>query len=475
MTNRLPGNRPFGSRSRLHGFCIAVFALAFAVSPLSATVWHVDGKGDDSQAGTSPAAAFRSLKKTASLTAPGDTVLVGDGTYTDTTGADAVLKITKSGRPDAWITWKAAPGAHPDVRPTGWGGITITASYIVIDGINVTGGNDSLTLEDAMADSKKPRPDARFNTNGILIEGRKSAADAKPHHITIRNSVVSKCPGGGIVMLAGDYAIIEDNVVFGNGWYMRYAGSGITTLGNWAYDDKPGYHIIIQRNLVWDNKTLVPWNRTGKLSDGNGILLDVTDGAENAGPTNPNGDAALNPKGTAGAKPKGVAPGTAAPKDGRPEWKGRALIANNVSAYNGGSGIHTFRTRHVDIVNNTTYHNGAVVGYPELFANNCADIVILNNIIVPGAANKVTMNNRNVGVRWDYNLYPAVQEVMKGPNDIVADPRFARVDDDLRKADFSVQNDSRARDSGTPELLQPNDLKGNKRPLGKPDRGAYEK
>jgi len=230
MKKLVPGN--CDSQSRHHGFYIAAFGFAFAVSPLSATVWHVDGKGDDRQPGTSTAAAFRSLHKAASLTAPGDTVLVGDGTYTGTVGADAVLKITKSGRPDAWITWKAAPGAHPDVRPTGWGGITITASYIVIDGINVTGGNDNLALEDALADSKKTRPDPRFNTNGILIEGRKSAPDAKPHHITISKCVVSKCPGGGISMLTADYLLLEDNHVFGTTWYMSYAGSGITTLGN---------------------------------------------------------------------------------------------------------------------------------------------------------------------------------------------------------------------------------------------------
>jgi len=186
----------------------------------------VDGKGDDSQSGTIPAAAFRTLQKAAGLTAPGDTVLVGDGTYTDTTGAEAVLMITKSGGPDDWITWKAAPGAHPDVRPTGWGGITITASYIVIDGINVTGGNDSLTLEAALADSKNPRPDPRFNTNGITIEGRKSAPDAKPHHITIRNCVVSKCPGGGISMLTGDYLLIEDNLVFGSRQLNLWVNSG---------------------------------------------------------------------------------------------------------------------------------------------------------------------------------------------------------------------------------------------------------
>ena len=70
-------NRSLASQSPCHGLCIAVFGLSFAISPLYADVWHVDGKGDDSQSGTSPATAFRSLQKAASLTAPGDTVLVG--------------------------------------------------------------------------------------------------------------------------------------------------------------------------------------------------------------------------------------------------------------------------------------------------------------------------------------------------------------------------------------------------------------
>jgi hypothetical protein len=211
-------------------------------------------------------------------------------------------------------------------------------------------------------DAKNPTPNPAFNSNGISIDGRKNSPDAKPHHVIIRNCSVSKCPGGGISGLEVDYLTVEDCRVFENAWFMRYAGSGITTLNNWAFDDKPGYHIIIQRNLVWNNKTLVPWEKTGKLSDGNGIILDVTD--LSTGATNPNADAAVTTNESALVKPK------------RPEWHARALIANNVSAYNGGSGIHTFRTRHVDIINNTTYWNGQVVGYQELFPNRSDDVTI---------------------------------------------------------------------------------------------------
>ena len=340
--------------------------------------------------------------------------LSADGIYTEpATGfGSTVLHLSQHGSPDKWTTWKAAPGTKPEIRPVGWHGIVITGSYYIIDGLHITGANDSITLADALAngkpdvkDGKLPPPDARFNTNGITVEGRKSAPDRKPHHVIIRNCVVSKCPGGGISMLEADYITVEDNLVFENAWYMRYAGSGITTLNNWAHDDKPGYHIVIQRNRVWNNKTLVPWEATGKLSDGNGIILDVTEGVSSDNATNPNADAAVNTR-----TKKLEDPNAASLNPLRPAWKYRALIANNLSAYNGGSGIHTFRTAHVDIINNTTYHNGGIVGYPELFANRSKDVAILNNIIVPRPGGKVTSNNRNTDIRWDYNIYPVGPE-----------------------------------------------------------------
>ena len=145
-----------------------------------------------------------------------------------------------------------------------------------------------------------------------MIEGRRNKPDAKPHHIIVRKNVVSKMPGGGITSLGADHITIEDNFVVDNAWFMVYAGSGITFLDSWAHDDKPGYHIVIQRNKV------------------------------------------------------------------------------------------------------------------------C-----------------------NQAVRWDYNLYPVEQNVVRGPNDIVADPQFVRVDRDLRKADFRLAKGSRALDSGTAELPQP--------------------
>lgn len=439
---------------------------------LFAQTWHVSATGDDAADGKTAKTAFRSLQKAATVVKPGDVVLIGSGDYTnsDRGAGSAVLSISVSGTKEAWITWKAAPEAKPVIRPGGWAGIQITGSYHVIDGLEVRGGNDSLVLLAALEDAKKQTPDPKYNTNGIVVEGRKNSPDKKPHHVIIRNCTISKCAGGGIVGLEMDYLTVEDCRVFDNAWFMRYGGSGITTLNNWAFDDAPGYHIVMQRNRVWNNKTLVPWERIGKLSDGNGILLDVTDQARN-GATNPNADAVVN---ATPQKPKTDSAPTR-PRPRRPEWKGRALIANNISAFNGGSGIHTFRTKHVDIISNTTYHNGAIVGYQELFPNNSEDVVILNNIIVPRPGGKVTSNNKNTAIRWDYNLYPQAQDVFKGEHDIVAEPLFLDLNCDVATSNFGLKQNSKAMDSGTPELKGAKDVNNKQRVQGKGmDRGAVE-
>ncbi|MBS7234118.1 right-handed parallel beta-helix repeat-containing protein [Flavobacterium psychroterrae] len=448
---------------------------------VSANNWYVTGSGNDSNDGKSISKAFLTLQRAAGLVQPGDIVYVGNGIYTDEDKSDgsAVLKINISGEANAWITWKAIKGEKPVINPKGWAGIQVTASYNIIEGISVIGNNDSIFLLQAQEDAKQATPNPYFNTNGICFEGRKMPADQKPHHLIIRNCEVGKCAGGGIVGLEIDYLTIEDCKVYNNAWFMRYGGSGITTLNNWAFDDFPGYHIIIQRNYVWNNKTMVPWERIQKLSDGNGILLDVTD-KNKQGLTNPNADAVVNPKDnqnlllattTLEAPPNPVLQST---NENRPEWKGRALIANNLSAYNGGSGIHVFRTSHVDIVNNTTYWNGTIVGYQELFPNSSHDIVIMNNIIVPRPGGQVTSNNKNTNIHWDYNLYSVEQNVFKGIHDIVADPTFIETHTNVTKGNFKQSKASLGIGSASNDVPQSTDIDGKKRKDTGRDRGAFE-
>ncbi|OAQ39945.1 hypothetical protein A5893_09560 [Pedobacter psychrophilus] len=442
-----------------------ILSLSLSSSAIAKNI-YVSVNGNDKNSGESEKSALESLQKAADIAKPGDVVLIGGGSYSNSNTQDngAVLSVTTSGTPDAWIIFKALPDCKPTINPIGWAGIQISASYIKVEGISIIGQNDGLTLLDALADAKNSIPNPKYNTNGIIVEGRR--VKEKPHHVIISNCEIGKCPGGGITILEADYVTVEDCEVYNNAWYMRYAGSGITTLNNWAFDDAPGYHIVIQRNYVWNNKTLVPWERTGKLSDGNGILLDVTD-QKRGGATNPNADAVIE-------EIKSVIEPAKIKVSLRPEWKGRALIANNISAYNGGSGIHTFRTKHVDIINNTTYWNGQTVGYQELFPNNCEDITILNNIIVPRPNGKVTSDSKNTNIKWDYNVYPNKQEVFSGENDLMINPEFVKVDNDLRKADFRLKKGSKIINSGTNDIPVKTDLLNKKRSESKPDRGAFE-
>ncbi|MBC8010312.1 MAG: hypothetical protein H7067_09460, partial [Burkholderiales bacterium] len=155
----------------------------FCVFSLLATIveardWHVSPKGNDSNSGEAASRPFRSLQKAADRAEPGDTVFLGEGVYPAPEDSDintnALVTLSKTGRPDAWITFKAAPGAKPELRPLGWNGIFVTGSYYVLDGLAITGANDSIRLIDAIKEEKNPKPNPYYNTNGISIDGRKN-------------------------------------------------------------------------------------------------------------------------------------------------------------------------------------------------------------------------------------------------------------------------------------------------------------
>jgi len=229
-----------------------------------------------------------------------------------------------------------------------------------------------------------------------------------------------------------------------------YAGSGISILTPFNFDKVTTYKNFVRNNICHTNKTTIPWISQGKLSDGNGIIIDVN-------------QQGYNQQSSSTPSPNA--------------YTGRTLVENNVSINNGGSGIHTYKADHVDILNNTAYGNGTVVGYSEIFSNTCTDVNILNNIMYARTGGDCNSNNKNVNVVYDYNVYFNGKVAVKGANDVVANPQFVNLSTDLALGNFTLKAISPAVDKGTNVAgrFSPTDILGVSRPQGaRPDIGAYE-
>lgn len=405
----------------------SIACLALCASTAWTVEYYVSGSGSDDNTGRASNAAYRNLAKAASVVVAGDTVWIMNGTY-------APFTLSRSGTSAAPITWKAYAGHKPELASTSWNAISVNASWQIIDGLTLTGANDSITLAAAEADYAKDAPNGLYNGNGILLDNRNK--ETKHHHLTVRNCTVRKFPGGGIATIQADYTVVENCDIYENAWYSRYGCSGLTIFPHNA-DSGAGYRNIIRGNRLWYNCGLVKWKQVLDYSDGNGFILDVT----------------------------------------ADDYSGRTLVTNNLAVNNGGSGIHAYKGRHADIVNNTAYMNGWKVGYADIFAGYSTDIVLKNNIAYSRVGGKANTNSSNTSVVYDHNIYFNGTRAVTGAHDIVADPKFVAAGLDPLSSDFRILGASPARDAGvaiagtTPTV----DILGTSRPRGSAiDRGAYE-
>jgi parallel beta-helix repeat protein len=436
---------------RREKFLLFFMAICLPILNAFATDYYVSAlSGNDSNNGLLTTTAFKTIQKAADLTNPGDNVYIMNGTYSETKVLysihASVLYISRSGAANNYITYKNLTGHKPKISGANcrWNCVRIRANYIRFEGIEMEGPNQSITYEEAKEmydyylNTESSSRDWNFigtmNTNGLSLGG--DMVNNNPwHHIEVRNCVVHDFQGGGIGGSDFDYITIENNISYNNSWYCMYATSGISVLGARDIDTNTGYKIFIKGNICYDNKTLIPWAGRDILSDGNGIIIDSFDGTSYAGKT---------------------------------------LVENNVSYYNGGSGIHAYKSNNVDIINNTAYNNGQVVGYAEIYGQDGTNVNIYNNIMY--ARTGGACNSNAGGTTYDYNIYFNGPASRQGANDLVTDPKFVKLGLDST-ADFKLRNTSPAINSGADAAgkFSPTDINGVARPVGtKPDRGAYE-
>ncbi|WP_231891256.1 sugar-binding protein [Paenibacillus swuensis] len=410
--------------------------------------YYVSPAGLDTNDGLSTGKAFKTISKAASVTNPGDTVLIMPGTYSPAANVNDFVNITRSGARDAktgishYITYKAYdPNQKPKLllppNVSGvWDMVQISANYIIIDGIEIEGNNRNLTLAQGEANyaSKVAGGSdwnnyALTNTNGISLVG---------HHITVKNSHVHHMAGGGIGG-NGDYVVLDNNISNSNSWYTMYATSGISMMNNFDTDNNTtDYKIIVSNNLIYDNETKVKWEKTKGYSDGNGIIFDVDD-----------------------------------------DYKGKKLAVNNIVYDNGGGGIHVYRSNNVSVINNTIYNNSRspYLTYPNMDAQSSDNSFFLNNISYarPGENANLDSGFNNL---FANNIYFGGNARFLGQNDRVLDPKFVSLEEG--NYDFHLQADSPAIDNGTRTLAPSKDIEGQVRPYtgagshSRVDIGAYE-
>ncbi len=426
-----------------------MLVLVFQIA--NAKNYYVSPNGNDLNTGITQNTPYRTIQKAADLTLPGDTVFVMNGTFTT---SSSFLTVNRSGTSTEWIVYQALKGHSPKVKVSGsvWATVTISADYIVFEGIELEGDLQNLNLadaEDAEAHAENGGNDwnryAIYNNSGITLGGNSSLGN---HHMIVRNCRIHDFPGSGISGIKSDYVTVENNEVYNVNWYTMYAGSAISLWHTYNSDMKTGYKNFVRRNICYNSKTLVNWVVTKSLSDGNGIIIDDNRQTQ---------DGKL---------------GTA--------YVGHTLVENNICFNNGGSGIHAYSSNNVDIINNTTFNNGTVVGYPEIFQNSAKDGIVMNNIIYARDGGEVNSNYNTNNVIYDYNIYFNGSYEVKGEHDKVIDPMFINPTIDPDLADFHLQNGSPAIDFGSTTLRSPaaapySDFEGNSRPQGNGiDAGAYE-
>jgi hypothetical protein len=341
-----------------------------AVTPAFKAVSYFvsSGSGNDNNDGLTTSTAWATLTKAANTMFPGDTAFVMTGIYPPFT-------IRNSGTLDRRITYKAYAGNEPVITcglKGDWNLLQISASNITIDGLEVKGINQSLTLAQGEANYNKilgainagTPPDyqstTNTNTNGVSIG---EAVIGVVHHITVKNCKIHECSAGGVGATNADYLILENNEIYNNCWYTMWAPSGISVIHLTGTD--AGSNTVIRGNKVYNNYTLVKWISIRAFSDGNGIIIDVNDGTD----------------------------------AGFPAYTGKFLVENNLVFDNGGRGLYIMSSQNALFRNNTSYWNSKSSfsdgGEMVVFASK--DVTFVNNI---GWANPA-YSSMNFGIRDD--------------------------------------------------------------------------
>jgi hypothetical protein len=341
---------------------------------------YASPSGNDGNSGTNPTAP-KTLTGAAAATRPGSVVCLHGGSY----NLSSSFTPPSSGSPSSWIVykdygdgsvniiWTGAADASPMFR-LGSGSFPTGPAYLEFRGLNLNGHGNA--------------GDAFFCQGG--------------HHLRFIGNTMSATGGSGIGTRDCDYLTADHNVINHNGyrpsstsvpqWYGWT--SGISFNSNQWFDTYSGFHNIIANNIV-----VGEYDSSSNHTDGNGIILDLSNGSYTAS--------------TANTPP--------------------ALIINNVVYGNGGRCIHAFIVTNFWVVNNTCYKNNldSTLGNAGSFSTNSSQNgYFINNISVTWNGNNAgyVQEGTNTNIHYYADLYfgSAVSLASSFPSQFTqANPLFA--------------------------------------------------
>lgn len=450
----------------------------------SQTNWHVATNGSDNLGDGTLLNPYASLQKAEQQVQAGDTVLVHAGIYRNSGFNDGdiwdgnnLLTITANGTEANPITFMPYNNESVTLEFDGTYGVIIkNSSFINFIGFHVKGISDQITQTEAdnawglykddsgvvhdlaielginindpaLIDSEIPKPSTPEISKPNYYNGRGIVANSS-HHILISENIVSEVPSSAIRCQQSDYVTISKNNVYNNTFWTTQGVGAITVAEatNVVNNGDNGIKINLIKNNVHHNENrLISWNPSKTfvkmvIDEGTGLFLT---------------------------------------RNRDTYTTGYILIANNISAFNGASGIVSHFTNRVIIEHNSLFKNGTTnhSSAGGIGINNTDDVVIRNNIVYAEpdhwALGVLANPNTNTSV-YNNLLYNenGSETIHKNLANgwVEENPNYL----DVTNFDFSLTSNSIAIDAGSNLAIQTEDIQDHLRNDGMPDIGAYE-
>jgi hypothetical protein len=304
--------------------------------------------GNDSNSGSSSSSP-KTFNGAAAASQPGSVVCLLGGTY----NLSSTFYPPTSGSPSSWIiyqnfgdgpvnfVWTAGATGQPMFK-LGNGSFPSGAAYLEFKGFNLDGQN--------------------FAADGFFCQGG--------HHVRFISNSINNTGGSGVGAVNCDYLTSDHNLINHNGYLYGWTSAISYNSAQW-FDNYPGFHNIVSNNIITGE-----FDGSGNHTDGNGIILDLSNGSYNYSSAN-------------------TPP---------------ALIINNVVYGNGGRCIQANVVTNFWVVNNTCYKNdldtslGNVGSFTTQNSNNG---YFINNIAVSVASNNPSFDQEssNANIKYFADMY----------------------------------------------------------------------